>query len=74
MFIESVEQCARTEGEAFTLCKPEEILLLSPSKTFRNSLPRKFLDDFSYRENQNLVPSVASVSKKETEVWETSII
>ena len=57
---------ARTEGEAFTLCKPEEIPLVeSIEKLLGNSLPRKFLDDFSYRENQeSLVPSVASVSKK----------
>ncbi len=57
---------ARTEGEAFTLCKPEEIPLVeSIEKLLGNSLPRKFLDDFSYRENQeSLVPSIASVSKK----------
>ena len=57
---------ARTEGEAFTLCKPEEIPLVeSIEKLLGNSLPRKFLDDFSYRENQeSLVPAVASVSKK----------
>ena len=59
---------AKTEGEAFTLCKPEEIPLVeSVEKLLGNPLPRKFLDDFSYREKQeNLAPIGAVVSKKET--------
>ncbi len=57
---------AKTEGEAFTLCKPEEIPLVeSVEKLLGNALPRKFLDDFSYRETQeNLAPTGAVVSKK----------
>ena len=57
---------AKTEGEAFTLCKPEEIPLVeSVEKLLGNPLPRKFLDDFSYREKQeNLAPIGAVVSKK----------
>ena len=54
---------AKTEGEAFTLCKPEEIPLVeSVEKLLGNPLPRKFLDDFSYREKQeNLAPIGAVV-------------
>ena len=57
---------AKTEGEAFTLCKPEEIPLVeSVEKLLGNPLPRKFLDDFSYREKQeNLAPIGTVVSKK----------
>lgn len=57
---------ARTEGEAFTLCKPEEIpLVQSIEKLLGNPLPRKFIDDFSYRETQeSLAPTGAVVSKK----------
>jgi ATP-dependent RNA helicase RhlE len=57
---------ARTEGEAFTLCKPEEIpLVQSIEKLLGNPLPRKFIDDFSYRETQeSLAPTAAVVSKK----------
>ena len=57
---------ARTEGEAFTLCKPEEIPLVeSVEKLLGNPLPRKFLDDFPYRESQeSLAPSGIEVSKK----------
>lgn len=57
---------ARTEGEAFTLCKPEEIPLVeSVEKLLGNPLPRKFLDDFPYRESQeSLAPTGIEVSKK----------
>ena len=57
---------ARTEGEAFTLCKPEELPLVeSVEKLLGNPLPRKFVDDFAYREApESLVPAGAVVSKK----------
>jgi len=57
---------ARTEGEAFTLCKPEELPLVeSVEKLLGNPLPRKFVDDFAYREApESLVPPGAVVSKK----------
>ncbi|MDB0030058.1 DEAD/DEAH box helicase [Opitutales bacterium] len=57
---------ARTEGEAFTLCKPEELPLVeSVEKLLGNPLPRKFVDDFAYREApESLVPTGAVVSKK----------
>jgi ATP-dependent RNA helicase RhlE len=57
---------ARTEGEAFTLCKPEELPLVeSVEKLLGNPLPRKFVDEFAYREApESLVPSGAVVSKK----------
>ena len=57
---------ARTEGEAFTLCKPEELpLVASVEKLLGNPLPRKFVDDFAYREApETLVPTGAVVSKK----------
>ena len=57
---------ARTEGEAFTLCKPEELPLVeSVEKLLGSPLPRKFVDEFAYREApESLVPSGAVVSKK----------
>tara|TARA_A100001015_G_scaffold301633_1_gene388751 strand:- start:2023 stop:2427 length:405 start_codon:yes stop_codon:yes gene_type:complete len=57
---------ARTEGEAFTLCKPEEIPLVeSIEKLLGNPLPRKFLDEFSYRdEPSTLTSSTPIVSRK----------
>ncbi len=57
---------ARTEGEAFTLCKPEELPLVeSIEKLLGNPLPRKFVDDFAYRDApETLVPVGAVVSKK----------
>ena len=57
---------ARTEGEAFTLCKPEELPLVeSIEKLLGNQLERKFLDGFSYRDSQeSLVPNPQKVSKK----------
>ena len=57
---------ARTEGEAFTLCKPEELpLVQSIEKLLGNPLPRKFVDDFSYRDSPSeMVPTGAKVSKK----------
>ena len=57
---------ARTEGEAFTLCKPEELpLVTSIEKLLGNSLPRKFVDDFSYRDSpEEMAPTGAVVSKK----------
>ena len=57
---------ARTEGEAFTLCKPEEIPLVeSIEKLLGNPLPRKFLDEFSYRdEPSTLTSSTPIISRK----------
>lgn len=57
---------ARSEGEAFTLCKPEELSLVdSIEKLLGNSLPRKFLDEFSYRDDPSaLAPVSPAVSKK----------
>ena len=57
---------ARTEGEAFTLCKPEELpLVQSIEKLLGSPLPRKFVDDFSYRDSPaEMVPTGAEVSKK----------
>ncbi len=57
---------ARTEGEAFTLCKPDDIPLVeSIEKLLGNPLPRKFLDDFAYRdEPETLTPNVPVVSRK----------
>ena len=44
---------ARTEGEAFTLCKPEELSLVeSIEKLLGNPLPRKVVDDFPTVTNQ----------------------
>ena len=61
---------AKTEGEAFTLCKPEELSLVdSIEKLLGNPLPRKFLDSFNYRdEPSSLAPTAPQVSKKETGV------
>ena len=57
---------ARTEGEAFTLCKPEELpLVTSIEKLLGSSLPRKFVDGFSYRNSpEEMAPTGAEVSKK----------
>ena len=57
---------ARTEGEAFTLCKPEELSLVeSIEKLLGNPLPRKVVDDFAYRnEPESLAPSAPVVSRK----------
>jgi ATP-dependent RNA helicase RhlE len=57
---------ARTEGEAFTLCKPEELpLVQSIEKLLGNPLPRKFVDDFAYRDSPaEMAPTGAVVSKK----------
>ena len=57
---------ARTEGEAFTLCKPEELPLVeSVEKLLGKALPRKFVDDFAYRESpEDLMPKVVVMSKK----------
>ena len=57
---------ARTEGEAFTLCKPEELPLVdSVEKLLGKPLPRKFVDDFAYRDSpEDLMPKVAVMSKK----------
>ncbi|MFL2928832.1 MAG: DEAD/DEAH box helicase [Opitutales bacterium] len=57
---------ARTEGEAFTLCKPEELPLVeSVEKLLGSPLPRKFVEDFAYRDSpEELVPTGAVVSKK----------
>ena len=57
---------ARSEGEAFTLCKPEEIPLVeSIEKLLGNPLPRKFLDHFAYRDQpETLTPSAPVVSRK----------
>ncbi len=57
---------ARTEGEAFTLCKPEELPLVeSIEKLLGNSLDRKFIDDFAYRdEPATLTASAPDISRK----------
>ena len=57
---------ARSEGEAFTLCKPEELSLVdSIEKLLGNPLPRKFLDEFTYRDDPSaLAPASPAVSKK----------
>ena len=57
---------ARTEGEAFTLCKPEELPLVeSVEKLLGSPLPRKFVDGFAYRDSpEELVPTGAVVSKE----------
>ena len=54
------------KGEAFTLCKPEEIPLVeSIEKLLGNPLPRKFLDHFAYRDQpETLTPSAPVVSRK----------
>jgi len=57
---------ARTEGEAFTLCKPEELPLVeSIEKLLGNSLDRKFIDNFAYRdEPATLTASAPDISRK----------
>ena len=63
---------AKTEGEAFTLCKPEELSLVdSIEKLLGNPLPRKFLDSFNYRdEPSSLAPTApSSFQKKKSRVW-----
>ena len=57
---------ARTEGEAFTLCKPEELpLVQSIEKLLGSQLPRKFVDDFAYRDSPvELTETTTVVSKK----------
>ncbi len=57
---------ARTEGEAFTLCKPEELSMVdSIEKLLGNPLPRKFVEEFNYRdEPSSLAPASPQVSKK----------
>ena len=57
---------ARTEGEAFTLCKPDDVPLVeSIEKLLGNPLPRKFVDDFAYRdEPETLTPTAPVVSRK----------
>ena len=57
---------ARTEGEAFTLCKPEELPLgQSIEKLLGSQLPRKFVDDFAYRDSPvELTETTTVVSKK----------
>ena len=68
---------ARTEGEAFTLCKPEEIPLVeSIEKLLGNPLPRKFLDHFAYRDQpETLTPSIAHcLKKKESRFRKTSLV
>jgi ATP-dependent RNA helicase RhlE len=57
---------ARSEGEAFTLCKPEELpLVTSIEKLLGNPLPQKFVEDFSYRDPPaEMIPTGAEVSKK----------
>ena len=57
---------ARTEGEAFTLCKPEELSLVdSIEKLLGNPLPRKVVNGFAYRnEPESLVTTTPVVSLK----------
>ncbi len=57
---------ARSEGEAFTLCKPDELSMVdSIEKLLGNSLPRKFVHEFNYRdEPSSLAPASPEVSKK----------
>ena len=57
---------ARTEGEAFTLCKPDELPLVeSIEKLLGSSLERKILEDFSYREEPSgLTAKPPVVSRK----------
>ena len=57
---------ARSEGEAFTLCKPEELSMVdSIEKLLGNSLPRKFVHEFNYRDElSSLAPTSPEVSKK----------
>ena len=57
---------ARSEGEAFTLCKPDELSMVdSIEKLLGNSLPRKFVHEFNYRdEPSSLAPASPEISKK----------
>ena len=57
---------ARSEGEAFTLCKPEELSMVdSIEKLLGNPLPRKFVHEFNYRdEPSSLAPASPEISKK----------
>ena len=56
---------ARTEGEAFTLCKPEDLpLVQSIEKLLGNPLERKFVDDFSYRDDPASLTATAPVISK----------
>ena len=57
---------ARSEGEAFTLCKPDELSMVdSIEKLLGNPLPRKFVHEFNYRdEPSSLAPASPEVSKK----------
>ena len=57
---------ARTEGEAFTLCKPDELPLVeSIEKLLGSSLDRKIVEDFSYREEPSgLTAKPPVVSRK----------
>ena len=57
---------ARTEGEAFTLCKPEELPLVeSIEKLLGNSLDRKIIDDFAYRDEPGTLTATApDISRK----------
>jgi ATP-dependent RNA helicase RhlE len=57
---------ARTEGEAFTLCKPEDLPLIeSIEKLLGNPLERKFVDEFSYRDDPaSLTVTAPVVSRK----------
>ena len=57
---------ARTEGEAFTLCKPDELSMVdSIEKLLGNPLPRKFVHEFNYRdEPSSLAPASPEISKK----------
>ena len=57
---------ARTEGEAFTLCKPEELPLVeSIEKLLGNSLDRKFIENFAYRdEPATLTATAPDISRK----------
>ena len=57
---------ARSEGEAFTLCKPDELSMVdSIEKLLGNPLPRKFVHEFNYRdEPSSLAPASPEISKK----------
>ena len=57
---------ARSEGEAFTLCKPDELSMVdSIEKLLGNPLPRKFVHEFNYRDElSSLAPTSPEVSKK----------
>ncbi len=57
---------ARSEGEAFTLCKPEELPLVeSIEKLLGSSLDRKFVEEFAYRdEPSSLIVTAPAISRK----------